>query len=77
MSWVEIDISKFTYCDKNIIEKLYEEPNLVSGGNLDDLLKLEPTKEYKEYQKEKERIKKSMVSLHNNMNTSYKEDNNE
>jgi hypothetical protein len=46
MSWVEIDISKFTYCDKDILERLYKETELSYGG-LEDYLKIEPTEEYK------------------------------
>lgn len=48
MSWVDVDISKFTYISGDeILKAFYEESLLEPAGTTDDFLKLEPTDAYK------------------------------
>jgi hypothetical protein len=61
MSWVEVDMNKFTYCDKDILERLYKETELSYGG-INDYLKVEPTESYKNNEKRIER-KNKMAKL--------------
>jgi hypothetical protein len=49
MSWVDVDISKFTYIkDPNFLDIFYEESLLATPGTTEDYLKLETTDSYKE-----------------------------
>jgi hypothetical protein len=49
MSWVDIDISKFTYInDPKFLDIFYEESLLSTPGTTEDYLKLETTDAYKQ-----------------------------
>jgi hypothetical protein len=49
MSWVDVDISKFTYInDPNFLDIFYEESLLATPGTTEDYFKLETTDAYKQ-----------------------------